>query len=490
MSSSAHETDPLLLRVRQPTTDRKPSFVWLVPVVALASICRGVSMFARFEHYQKTFCPGYPCGWFAVWLELPSITVMIQTWGVWASFVVSFISVGWWSELGDRRGRKIVMLFSIIGTVFLDLIYFIVANTRLSREDAQDALSAGLIVEGLLGGFAAYNGVVHAYAFDVARTSLSRPVLFGFVDALSFVGFAIGAIIGKFTHYKISYIFSVVIAIANLGFIYVFLPESLQQQQRTTLRRSVFKSVFSPISIFFRGARSSKYLPLFALAFYVYSLTSAMETSLLRFTESNNRLPGLPRWLLLVVPRVLDLVTLLCILPALAFFWQRKHGSTRAAGLQLALTLSQHSILVAATSCTVILVFCITVTVRAPTPYDEPKLLYTLFAPLYPLGAALARPALYALGSTVFAAAGRGGEIGVLFGALAVWGELGMYMSYSLYTPNSLYPPNSVIFWFSAFFLVVTLMLLLPDPPPPLAQAGEDGASRPGADGDVDHAEA
>ncbi|KAF7349576.1 hypothetical protein MSAN_01682900 [Mycena sanguinolenta] len=476
MSSSAHETDPLLLH--QPTTDRKPSFAWLIPVVALASICRGISMFTRFEHYQKTFCPdfNYSCGWFAVWLELPSITVMIQTWGVWASFVVSFISIGWWSELGDRRGRKIVMLFSIAGTVFLDLMYLVVANTRLSRDDAEDALSVGLIVEGLLGGFATYNGVVHAYAFDVASSSLSRPVLFGSIDALSFAGFAIGAIIGKFTRYKVSYLFSIIIAIINLAFIYTLLPESHKQQQRTTPRRSMFKSIFSPISVFFRSGQSSKYLPLFGLAFYVYSLTSAMETSLLRFTKSYNRLPGLPPWLLLVGPRVLDLAILLCIFPALAFFWQRKHGRTRAAGLQLALTLSQNSILVAAASCIAILVFCITA--RTPTPYGEPQLLYTLFAPLYPLGAAIARPALYALGSTVFAAAGHGGEIGVLFGALSVWGELGMYMSYSMYTQHS------DIFWFSAFFLVVTLMLLLLDPPPPLVQDEEEGASQAGAGGD------
>ncbi|KAJ7258448.1 hypothetical protein B0H12DRAFT_444910 [Mycena haematopus] len=328
MSSSAHEADPLL---PHPTTaGRRPRFVWLVPVVALASICRGISMFARFEHYQKTFCPGpsYPCGWFSVWLELPFITVMIQTWGVWASFIVSFISVGWWSDLGDRRGRKIVLLFTILGTVLLDLMYLVVANTSLSHEDAQDALSVGLIVEGLLGGFATYNGAVHAYAFDVAPSSLSRPVLFGFIDALSLAGFTVGAIIGKFTHYNASYIFSIAIAIANLAFIHGLLPESLEQRWPSSPQRPVLKSIFSPISVFF-GAESSnsKYLPLFGLAFYVFSLTSAMETSLVRFSALSNFLPGLPRWLLLTAPRVLDLAALLCILPG----HSRPSGSTSTA---------------------------------------------------------------------------------------------------------------------------------------------------------------
>ncbi|KAF7364212.1 hypothetical protein MSAN_01080700 [Mycena sanguinolenta] len=70
--------------------------------------------------------------------------------------------------------------------------------------------------------------------------------------------------------------------------------------------------------------------------------------------------------------------------------------------------------------------------------------------------------------SAHFAAAGRGGQIGVLFGAFSAWGKLGMYMPYSLYTPHS------EIFWFSAFFLVVPLMLLLPDPPPPQAEDEEE----------------
>jgi hypothetical protein len=119
-----------------------------------------------------------------------------------------------------------------------------------------------------------------------------RPVLFDLIDALSFVGFVLGAIvgapllrnvvlnisqIGKFTRYNISYILSVLIALGNLVFIYAFLPESLENQDRArplVPQRSVFKSIFSPISVFFRNTGSYKSLPLFGLAFYVFSLTS------------------------------------------------------------------------------------------------------------------------------------------------------------------------------------------------------------------------
>lgn len=44
-----------------------------------------------------------------------------------------------------------------------DLIYLVVASIPSLHADARDSLSLGLIIEGLLGGFATYNGVAHAY---------------------------------------------------------------------------------------------------------------------------------------------------------------------------------------------------------------------------------------------------------------------------------------------------------------------------------------
>ncbi|KAJ6526809.1 hypothetical protein B0H19DRAFT_1197065 [Mycena capillaripes] len=456
MSSSASETDPLLPRATPAL--RKANFLWLVPVVAFASICRGISMFGRYEHYQRTFCPGaaYTCGYFTPWLELPSITVQMQIWGtgMFASFMVSFISVGWWSELGDREGRKIVLLFSILGTVAVDVIYLFVANISPSKDDAQDLMSIGLIIEGLLGGFATYNGVVHAYAFDVAPTPLSRPIFFGLVDALSLVGFIIGAIIGKFAGYTVAYVFSVVIALGNLAFIYKFLPESFKQpdgSRAVTPQRSIVKSIVSPFSVFFRGANSSQYLPLFALGFYFYSLTTAGDTYLLKFTVLGPFWPGLPRWLVLIGGRVLSLTTLLCIIPGIAWLFERKFGATERAGLQLATKLAQNSILIAAISCSGVIVFCLP---------DHSRILYALFASVYPIATAASVPALYALGTAYFVALGRASEIGSLYGALAIWSALAQYLSYSWYSGKS------EMFWLSASFLVIALVPLLPDPPP------------------------
>ncbi|KAJ7022457.1 hypothetical protein C8F04DRAFT_1137977 [Mycena alexandri] len=462
MESSPNETDPLLPRA--PTAVGKPSLLWLSPVVALASICRGISMFARYEHYQRTYCPEYPsnpypiaCGRFVKWLELPSITVYMELWTMFAAFLVSFIAVGWWSALGDRRSRRLVLFCSILGAVVGDLSYLIVAATSPSRDDSRDLLSLGLIIEGLLGGFVVYNGAIHAYAFDVATSPLSRTVLFGVIDAISLVGFIVGAVIGKSTDLTLAYILAILLALLNLAFIYALLPESLNQQQDLMApaipQRSILKSIVSPISVFYRGPNSSKYLPLFALAFYVYSLTSAMDTGISSYLWQD-LLPRLPRWFLITAPRAITLTTLLCILPTLAWFFKRKHGgSTERAGLQLATTLSHHAILAAAVSSIGVLVFCL-----HAYPYSR-GLLYPLFTITYSF-TAVARPALYALGASYLVALGRKGQIGEFFGALSVWGALAEYVSYSIYGIGS------QIFGWSAFFLVITLMLLLPDPPP------------------------
>ncbi|KAJ7754157.1 hypothetical protein DFH07DRAFT_1061285 [Mycena maculata] len=461
MSSSASETDPLIRPQVTIVAQRTPKFAWLVPVVLLASISRGISMFARYEYYQSTFCPdsNYTCGWFERWLELPSITVQMQMWSMFASFVVSFVSVGWWSELGDRRGRRIVLFCSISGALLVDLIYLIVASVPSLHEDPLDSLSLGLIIEGLLGGFATYTGVAHAYTFDVAPTPLFRLLLFGALNALSLVGFILGAIIGNSTRNNVAYILSIVFALLNLAFIYAILPESLKPNDNRPVapQRAVLKTIVSPFSVFFRGPQSRRYLPLLALSFYIYSLAQNLDVSIIFIADRAQYLTIFPRWLLLSVPRVINLATLLCILPAIAWLFKRTHGDTNRAATALATAVAQNSILVAALSCMGVLVFCL--------PARSP-LLYALFTIMHPFTVA-AGPALYALGAQHFLALGRAHEIGALFGALSVWGALAQYVSFTLYPGFE--PP--------AFFFIVSLVLLMRDAPPaPEEEAALDSA--------------
>ncbi|KAJ7155079.1 hypothetical protein C8R46DRAFT_1227038 [Mycena filopes] len=342
-------------------------------------------------------------------------------------------------------------------------------------------LSLGLIIEGLLGGFVSYTAAIHAYAFDVASSPVSRPVLFAALNAISLAGFMLGAVIGKFSTVTLAYVLAILIALPNLTFIYVFLPESLKPQQDAVQpalpQRSLLKSIVSPISVFYRGPGSRKHLPLFALAFYVYSLTSATDTGIASYDWAD-LLPPLPRWFLITAPRALTLLTLLLLLPALAWLFQRRHGSSERAGLHLATSLAHHSLLLGAASATGILVFCIN---AYSYPYRR-GVLYPLFSIAYPFASAVAQPALYALGASYLIALRRGGEVGELFGALAVWGALGENVSYSIYGGGTVTGPH--IFWWTSFFTVIALLLLLPDPPP-VGEEVATGVEQEGLDVDV-----
>ncbi|KAF8185352.1 hypothetical protein K438DRAFT_1055049 [Mycena galopus ATCC 62051] len=162
----------------------RSKLVKLLFMVAVASTCRGTSMYSRYEYF-KYFRPDVA---FSEWVRMPGVLVGMELWSTWASAVVCFISVGWWSALADRRGRKPVLFVSLLGTAILDLIYMVVTRRFLGP----DAISVGLIIEGLLGGYPTFIGVVHAYAADVSSSSLSRTVNFGGIQSISLIFFLCG----------------------------------------------------------------------------------------------------------------------------------------------------------------------------------------------------------------------------------------------------------------------------------------------------------
>ncbi|KAJ7282483.1 hypothetical protein C8J57DRAFT_1710630 [Mycena rebaudengoi] len=455
--STPNETDPLLGRTSTTVhaSERQATFTWLIPVVAVSSICRGISMFSRFAYYQDTFCRDVygTCGWFILWIELPSVTVRMQMWTMFASFVVSFMSIGWWSARGDQKGRKHVLFFSLLGGLLLDLIYLIVLNVPSLHADARDSLSLALIIDGLLGGFATFNAVIHAYTFDVSPTPLSRTLLFGVLEALLLTGFLLGATIGRSVRLDMSYLISIILGALNLAYIHFALPESLKPNQAANAppsHRSALKSIVSPFSVFLRNAESRKYLPLFAIAFYVYGLTSAMDTAMLRYTAISPFLPSLPRSILLSAPRIINLVALLGILPAIAIMFRKSYGDNEGSGMRLSTSVAQNFALIATLSSLGVLVFC----------YDSSsQFLYGLFVFVYPF-TTVVTPALYSMGASYFLALDRGAEIGSLFGALSIWASLAQFVSYTLYEGTSV-----AAFFLSAFFLVLAIVLLVPDPP-------------------------
>ncbi|KAJ7028096.1 hypothetical protein C8F04DRAFT_1120473 [Mycena alexandri] len=397
----------------------------LLFVVAVASICRGISMYSRYESFRYS-----PQFWFTAWVELPGLTINMELWSTFASLVVSFASVGWWSAFSDRRGRKPVLFFSLLGPVILDFIFLTIAKSSLH----DDAISVGLIIEGLLGGFPTFAAVVHAYASDLSPSTLSRTVMFGAIQAAAFIFFIVGGYFGVLADWasdllglrqgkNFAYSLGIILASSNLTYVYYTLPESLVPLQLEDLppaANSTLQYIFAPFSTLLRKEPSRRKIFFLAASTVIYSWTLALGPNLVKSTSDAGYFSFLPRWLLVIIPSVAGVLTWLCIIPALASLVKRTYGDTETSGRLLAKSLAQNSVLLAALCTLGILIFG---GVRSSP-------LYGLFFFLYPLSVG-ALPALYALAASYWLALGRGAELGALFGALSIWVSWGGYMSVS-----------------------------------------------------------
>ncbi|KAF7304044.1 putative membrane protein C14C4.07 [Mycena indigotica] len=485
----ARETDALLPR-REDEDDRDSGkagfglgvgggFTWLLGVLLLSSVARGASMHARFEHYQDEFCPtshpDSPCGYFAPYFHLPGFTLWTDFTSRFAAFVVSFVSIGFWSQLGDTRGRRPVLLGVVLGTVVFDLLFHAVAlaGPALGEEEKRDVLSIAFIVQGLLGGWPAFFGAVNAYTVDVARPS-SRLVLFGIVEAVGMVGVVFGGALGAaIRSFRYTYLFSALLGAVNAGIVWRLLPDSKPQpptdRYEHVQRReeSLVASVFVPFTVLFPG--SGKALPLLGVASYAYSLTGALETSMLRYTElyaypgSSGRTPIL--WVIYLLPRILTLATLL-LLPRLL-------PRSPRAGLHVPHELTRTSLLLLLLLPLTITLFCARVGDHTGAP-----VLYAVCALLLPSIARLPALGTRALAVGFLERAGRGRDVGTLMGALALWAELGAAISYV-----DLSYAGAGMFMETGVWAFIALVCVMPDPPAPVpvAPVGEGERRRPEA---------
>ncbi|KAF7333971.1 hypothetical protein MSAN_02399200 [Mycena sanguinolenta] len=430
--------------------------VKFLPVVVLASVCRGLSLFARYNYYHQW--PAHSSSRrFNTWLHMGEIVLKVDMWAMAVSILVSFISVGWWGALGDRRGRKCVLSISILGGLLRDLIYLAVAQTEFKEHGAVVAT----VIEGLLGGYATFAGVAHAYISDVSTSPVSRTLNFCLLHAVTFFAFRFGAIVGYAARYnlmpiKAAFGGSVFLASSNLLYIHMLLPESstpppaeLKPERIPKVgKRSSLESVTSPVAIFFRSSlRRSRFI---CLALFAYSaslaygvkleaLLASMNQSIVS-TSGSEELPQC-RHLVFIVPA------------ALSSFQATEHNDdTEFAGFLFAKTVALCSIALA----------LLAIFLGEWAWYSLWvlfKLPYPLSFFLYPLSVA-ALPALYSVAASVTPL-----EHGGLFGSLSVWVSLGECVSYYVAGDGA----QSLDYWgWAITVLVLSLVSLAAQDPPVL----------------------
>ncbi|KAJ7883779.1 hypothetical protein B0H13DRAFT_2343954 [Mycena leptocephala] len=463
MSHRTTETEPLLApRELNANEDDSPNLKLLkfLPVVVLASICVPWNIYVfRICLSQSPIsasCPVWisdsPSRQFDIWLQIPGVTLKMDMWAAAVTLLISFASVGWWSSFGDRRGRKYVLLIAVLGAMLRDSIYLAVAQTKFQ----DDGVSIALIVNGILGGFATFNGVAYA------------TVKFGVLQAVWFISFRLGAFLGLVAdpaHSNAGYGGSVFLACFNMAYIFVVLPESFtppsdQEHAQLFRQESALKYIVSPVTVFLRRGPWRKRLAFLALSTFMYALTLSLDVKMEFFTLNHGYFPDLPRALLSIIPSLLRSLTWLCILPVIAASLKRAHGDIG----RLAKLVAQQSILLASLCVLGILIF------GGP----RSSLPYAVCFFLYPFSAG-ALPALYSLAASYFTGLGRGSELGLVFGALSMWVALGEYLSYFIlgyYTVSDSVWNLTVELGWAATFLVLTLLLLIPADGPPARLVG------------------
>ncbi|KAF8149882.1 major facilitator superfamily domain-containing protein [Crassisporium funariophilum] len=215
---------------------------WLIPVVLVMSMSRGVTMSPRIQVYKAIACrslstdsPGLSnlvtlaanCGDAEVQARAAKIQASVVT----TMSVLSAISTGFWSRLGDTHGRKMILSAFLIGALLMESVFVLVMRPNsIFGKYAEHFILVGPVLEGFVGGLSTFNGVVHAYISDCTRHG-SRSKIFSTVQGMVFVGLAIGPWLGGLflppTGYSDNYFYGS-ISLITLTLLYVLFvcPES------------------------------------------------------------------------------------------------------------------------------------------------------------------------------------------------------------------------------------------------------------------------
>ncbi|KAK0200267.1 hypothetical protein DFS33DRAFT_1387475 [Desarmillaria ectypa] len=85
--------------------------------------------------------------------------------------LLGLLTIGWWSHVVDVWGRKVIMLISIFGTTFSDLVFVLLQQAGLLRKDFH--VYVGIIaLDFLFGSSIAFSGLLHTFKLFSALKGL------------------------------------------------------------------------------------------------------------------------------------------------------------------------------------------------------------------------------------------------------------------------------------------------------------------------------
>ncbi|TFL07547.1 major facilitator superfamily domain-containing protein [Pterulicium gracile] len=160
--------------------------------------------------------------------------------------VLSCLTTGWWAQFSDRHGRTRVMGIGLLGFLFYDLVFIVVAKYSAHLPGGYWNLIWGNLVEGCLGGFTAAMAAYHAYIADTTLPG-TRSHIFSLAMGLVYIGMAIGPALGSMVIAATGEILSVfyLTALVHLCFVFyiwILMPESLAQDKMGVTYRRYFEA--------------------------------------------------------------------------------------------------------------------------------------------------------------------------------------------------------------------------------------------------------
>ncbi|KAG1149976.1 hypothetical protein G6F37_009269 [Rhizopus arrhizus] len=284
--------------------EKKPSPWYIIIPVFTLSFAYGASIAPTVEALSVIYCYKYYRAQGIDISDIPfdhcnipavqSLVSEAQAAFLFLSNASTLIFAGYYGTLSDRKGRRLVMVISLLGGIIpfaglvLTLRYFGTFDVFL--------LYAANTIRGFLAGDSVLIATANAYLTD-CTTQSNRTSAFSYLAASACIGLALGPYVGSFIIKQtgsINSVFYVIIAI-HIAFIMYntfFLPESnditkYKPSPKQTFLQSI--NVFSAIGVFFRKPvnHASRWtLPILALVqvlIYIASLPPFLLYAMLKF---------------------------------------------------------------------------------------------------------------------------------------------------------------------------------------------------------------